>query len=516
MPARVLCLALDAADKDLILRWAAEGKLPTFRRLLERNPWAMTASPPGVFPGAIWSSFLTGASPARHGRFATHQIRKGTYRLRGFTPNHLRVEPFWESLSRSGARVAVIDVPKAPLSDGLNGIQVVEWGVHDFDLGFRTWPRDLAAELTRRFGSDPVGLCDRRRTRTVEEVVDFRDALLRRIEMKTEMLLHLLGGARWDLFMAAFSEPHCAGHQAWHVHDPGHPDHDRKVAAAAGDPLEQVYVGLDSALASLLAAGDAATTLVIATHGFGPQYDGSHLLDEILRRMQGVPQPPDRSILVRVSRSAWRRLPRRFQDRTLPFARALVDRTSLPLDESRPYFAVPNNHVCGAIRINVAGREPRGVVQPGSDYEVLCDEIAEELCTLVNAETGKRAVERVWRTKEVYEGPLVDELPDLIVDWNHAAPVRAVESPRIGRVEDLGHRGRTGDHRPEGLFVVDGTNVPPGRIGERSSITDFAPTIAAWFGVPLREVDGKPIGWCLDRRAATSESLPREPPRSAG
>jgi predicted AlkP superfamily phosphohydrolase/phosphomutase len=42
----------------------------------------------------------------------------------------------------------------------------------------------------------------------------------------------------------------------------------------------------------------------------------------------------------------------------------------------------------GAIRINLRGREPEGVVEPGAEYEAFRREIADALTVLENPETG--------------------------------------------------------------------------------------------------------------------------------
>ena len=77
-PTRVLVLAGDALDDVLVRRWADEGVLPTFRRLMGEGTWATTLNPVGLYVGALWASFSTGTSPARHGRYCHHQITPGT------------------------------------------------------------------------------------------------------------------------------------------------------------------------------------------------------------------------------------------------------------------------------------------------------------------------------------------------------------------------------------------------------------------------------------------------------
>src|SRR6185436_19531560 len=50
-----------------------------------------------------------------------------------------------------------------------------------------------------------------------------------------------------------------------------------------GDPLRDVYIALDAAVGRLLeAAGPDTTAVVLCSHGMGPHYDGTHLLEEIL------------------------------------------------------------------------------------------------------------------------------------------------------------------------------------------------------------------------------------------
>ena len=80
IPTRVLALAGDALDDVLVRRWAAEGVLPTFQRLLGEGTWATTLNPIGLYVGALWPSFATGASPARHGPRRSSRSGKPTDR----------------------------------------------------------------------------------------------------------------------------------------------------------------------------------------------------------------------------------------------------------------------------------------------------------------------------------------------------------------------------------------------------------------------------------------------------
>ncbi|HEY5140594.1 MAG TPA: hypothetical protein VIJ25_14960, partial [Methylococcales bacterium] len=70
---KVLFIGIDSADKDLISQWANAGLLPTFQSLFQKAAWGVTTNPVGFYVGALWPSFATGVSAARHGRYCYEQ-----------------------------------------------------------------------------------------------------------------------------------------------------------------------------------------------------------------------------------------------------------------------------------------------------------------------------------------------------------------------------------------------------------------------------------------------------------
>lgn len=483
---RILFLGLDAMDGDLVLQWAKAGLLPTFRSLLERATFGRTENPPGLFVGALWPSFFTAVSPARHGRYCYEQIINGTYRARRFRSSDLKRAPFWTSLSEAGRRVAVVDVPKSPLTPHLNGIQVVDWGTHDpeSDSPYRTWPPALAAQLKARFGSDPVGDCNHI-GRSAAGIRAFNRHLEARIQAKTALCHELLEREDWDLFLAVFAESHCVGHQCWALHDPAFLSHDPVLAQAVGDPLQDIYAALDAAVGELLLkAGPDTTVVVLASHGMGPHYDATFMLDDILERLD--PQPGVwRRRMTRWGSRYWHALLRRIWFGAPP-------RMRLPVGPRR-FFAIPNNDVYGGIRVNLVGREPRGLVHPGKEYDALFAELRGGLLELVNVDTGQPVVRDVFRLGDVYQGECLESLPDFCVEWNREAPIAGVSSAAIGTVRKRFRGVRNGDHKPEGFFWAMGRGIAAGRQIESVSVMDFGATVAALLDAPLADVEGKPI-----------------------
>jgi len=244
----VLAIGLDSADRDLIDRWIADGSLPALGSLREAGVWGALSPPPGLGNNAAWPSFFTGAAPDVHGRYTYRTIAPRSYRVGAFAPGDYRCAPFWDALGAAGRRCAVVDVPKAPLSHAPNVVQVADWVLHDpIYPSPRSAPPDWIDEIQRRFGGDPVRICDGH-DGAPQALRRLRDALRERVERKARLVCEVLERADVELVVTAFADSHCAGHHLWHVHDATHRSHDPDERERSRDLLRDVYVALDAAV----------------------------------------------------------------------------------------------------------------------------------------------------------------------------------------------------------------------------------------------------------------------------
>lgn len=491
MPTRLLFIGVDALDKDLVLGWADDGTMPTFRRLIAEGAWGITESPPGLFVGAIWPSFWTSVGPDRHARYCYEQLRPGSYEKVRIHPTDTQAPAFWNALSRAGKRVAVVDVPKTHVVPGFDGVHVVDWATHDPDFqGPVTQPESLAHDIVSRYGGDEVGNCNRHGQ--AREYEKLRNQLLGRVEKKRRMLTDLLASQEWDAVIAAFSDSHCVGHQCWHQHDPTHPRHDAELARRIGDPMRDVYAALDAAVGEVIeAAGPQADVIVLGSHGMRAHYDATFLLDRMLRRIEKPHVATASRRSASRARRAWGRMPKGLRTVLSPLKGPAKARLGVDDAASRRFFAIPNNDAFGAVRVNLAGREPDGRVQPGEEFEATCALLEADLRAFINVDTGEPVVRRVLRTSEIYHGPMTDRLPDLMVEWNHRAPISRVHSKKTGEIAGESTRCRTGDHSSQGIFAVAGPSIVRGPVMQPVSVMDFGPTIADRLGVSLADVDGR-------------------------
>ncbi len=499
MSAKVLVIGLDAAEATLLERWAAEGELPAFARLAERGAVVRLGNSLETLPGAIWPELTTGISGGRTAQYYhPRQIRSGETALRKLEPEDIAGFPhYWSYVSDAGLRVAVVDQPQTIIAEGLNGFMLTEWGLHDRNFAIASDPPDVLEEIRERWGDHPVVKCDSHGYRE-EGFRELLDGLVDGAKLKTQMLLDFLGREEWDLFVCAFGETHCVGHQFWHYFDPDQPGHDPDAPEELRQAVKTVYLEVGKGIGALLdAAGPETTVLVFASHGMGTSVGGYQLLPEFLVRT-GFGSGSGATAQVRS------RTPTTVKGvvRTLvpgPLRRRIQARAgSLPLPLESPdtrAIAIPNNR-CGGIRFNLKGREPYGQVEP-DEVAALVADLRRELHALEDPESGEPIVERVVTAEEAFGPDHHPDIPDVMVVFRtDLGQLNSAQSPSAGllRLHQYGpETPRSGDHTVESRLWAMGPGIAPGARTE-GNVLDLAPTILALLGVPEPEgLDGKPL-----------------------
>lgn len=502
---RQLLVGLDAMEWSLVEKWANEGKLPTFRRLIEQGVRAELSTTAAQLPDTVWACIYTGSNPAKFEKFFYVQYDASTMGLRNVPDDAIRRQPFWDYLSAAGQRVGIADVPKFPLSRSINGFQFTNWGAHATKTARVSYPANLIQDIDARFGRHPVGDCDKFDAKP-DSLRELRKRVLDGVRAHGEAFRWLMREQQWDLFFASFSAAHCIGHHFWHGVDESHPRHGEHEFAGT---MEDVYRAIDREIGEMVALVDPATRVMIASgHGMGPIFHASWNLPQMLELWGYGTRPASRvSSDARPNRAEvnpWRilkmvvpgpiqyaiknRLPKFAQDQLL----FLWYRGGKKWKGCRA-FSIPNNDSVGAIRISVKGRDRGGLVEP-EDYAAVCRDIANALYELRDNEDGRPLVKQVTLTHEVFYGPFLEQLPDLTVLWDQSFAWSTVYSPRFGALEIKQQDARTGGHSPHGFVLLNGPEVPHGLQLPQSSIYDIAPTVLQAANVRIPEdMDGRPL-----------------------
>lgn len=524
---RLLIVGWDCADPDITASLCDRGRLPHLAALRDRGMYAPVAStlPPSSLPA--WTSAFTGVGPGRHG--LTEYVRKepGAYRLRLVSSADRRAQTLFSLAHRAGLRVACLGVPGTYPPDpevdvciaGFDSPLATRAGERAFSPGF-LYPKLLEQNLRWPYGGVDelaVGPGWHRAARKV---------LLESVEQKTRVAEEILRGDWFDLFTVVFSEIDTASHHFWAYHDGESPRH--RVDPELGGTLEEVYVALDRALGRLLSVLDQrAAVLVLSDHGAGGSSDHVFCLNRWLEsggwlRFRGAFGLPGR-LAARASGFAARVLPAGVKEALLrsPLS-GMVMRAdafsrfgSLDLSRSRAYSdELPQNP---GIWINLRGRDPQGVVEPGAEYQELLGEIIERLEAFRDPQSGRPLVDRVLKREEAVSGPYAHRAPDLLVQlasWDGYKLLAAPSAGRRGRAvrrlassELVGSKGVgvSGVHRSEGILVAAGPAFRAGETLEGARLVDVFPLAVSLLDLPLPEgLDGRAV-FRPESRAYTPE-----------
>jgi predicted AlkP superfamily phosphohydrolase/phosphomutase len=150
----------------------------------------------------------------------------------------------------------------------------------------------------------------------------------------------------------------------------------------------------------------------------------------------------------------------------------------------------------GGIYINLRGREPDGLVNPGDGALSLIKELRDKLSGLRDAEFNKVAIREMYEARVIYRGPYLEESPDLIVGYNEG--YRAGWGAALGDIS--GAVFETNDRRWSGDHCVDPSLVPGVLFSNRKidavdpGLEDLAPTSLLCFGIdPPAWMDGRAV-----------------------
>jgi predicted AlkP superfamily phosphohydrolase/phosphomutase len=149
--------------------------------------------------------------------------------------------------------------------------------------------------------------------------------------------------------------------------------------------------------------------------------------------------------------------------------------------------------LCGNVWLNLAGREPEGVVS-AADERAVRGRIEQTLLAMRDPDDGEPIVDRVIEKEKIYHGPRLADAPDLLVVMRDYAYTTRGATEFWGR-EVVGPVvvGHTGNHRMRGVFAAAGPKIEPGPI-ESAHIYDVLPTMFHLAGWPAPcDLDGRAL-----------------------
>jgi len=520
--ARVLVIGLDGATFDLIKPWMAAGHLPVLAQLVREGAHGYLRSTIPTMSAPAWTSFMTGKNPGKHGVFDFGRRRPHDYEIQIVRNDLTRIGTFFGYLSRLGKRIITINVPMTYPPEPVNGIMISGLGAPEG--GNFTYPKELRAQLVAK---------GYRVNNAVHYAVGREEAFIADVfetsNRRARIALELMQTTDWDCFVIVFRNTDEIMSFLWHDLDPSHPLHNPVRAARYGGAILDFHRRMDEVVGELCAAaGENTHVLIMSDHGMGPLVKDVNLnLWLIDTGFMTLRQP---SPLVKAYQTLLRRtgltrenISRRIGPRRMEQLRQIFPprfHTAIPSVETTLSETVNWSKTrayslgwIGQIYINLKGREPEGIVLPGSDYEAVLADLTSALWELEDPETGERVVDAIWRKEELYTGPYLDVAPDLNIIMKGMSYVTQLRREfSQDTIFALPH-DVTGVHRLDGILIAHGPEIRQGTEIQGAQIIDVAPTILHLMGVPVPEdMDGQVLTalFASDESKALS-SAPAEP-----
>ena len=483
MSAKILVIGLDGFIAAVLEPLMENHRLPHLARLrADGGYWPLRSTIPANSAPA-WTSSRTGVNPGKHGVFSFWHYDAYQWAVAGST--HILVPTIEQILSRRGYRVCAMNIPLSYPPQPVNGA---------FLSGLPTppgrrdhiYPRELYHVLKTmgtEFPVDGMGMLN----------TSSPPALVRQLtgihERRRRVARYLLAREPWDLFWVVFTLADKLQHLLWEQREQWLADGAPHGDSHLGSPIEGCYQILDETVGMLLQELDErSTVLAISDHGFGP--------------CRAIFQP---NLWLRSRDFLQLKTGHKIGVRSLRFTRAPSGLRLRPrLEVGPPHRRIKWGKTRAfsdlyaepvGIRINLKGREPRGIVARGRDADRLKQTIADELSEMAPSGGVSPPLLRVIPREELYTGPFLELAPDLILESSDSSVRFLGEFTRGDVFSDPGAwPDVTGSHRPIGIVVGRGRNIGSALQSTDRRIEDIPPTILAVLGEPIpRYMEGTPL-----------------------
>lgn len=477
---KVVAIGIDGAPWELVDRFIASGSLPTFKRLVEEGASGDLRSTIPAVTSPAWKCYSTGKNPGKLGVFWWTRVDFPNRKMTFVSAADFKSLDHWDYIADSGEFCTVINMPMTyPPPAEFNGVMVS--GVPGFENDEYTFPKDLKADLVKRHGYRiaPEILLDVDPVRAI-------DGIARLIDMRFDVAEEFFDRSGFLQISIFFIDD--VQHFTW-----------RQMKEGKGqfrDSIERLWSGIDTRIGRLMdRLGPEDHLVIFSDHGFtdfkAALYINQWLGEDLIPRRRDA-DPGRVSMTSRMIRMADRLhlTPVLRKMLSEERRRGLQDKALREELERREFFDWERTRVYGEgegpIYIN------RELVTDEAEYEALRDDLVARLEALEHPQSGERMMEKVWKREEAYTGPFVDRAPDLVA------------VPKLGytvasQVFDDGRVWATGEeyhweaiHRVEGILLLHGPEVEPGKRLEDARIYDVAPTILALKGLPVPDdMDGR-------------------------
>ena len=503
---KVLVIGFDGATWDLIKPWAEEGKLPTFKKLIENGTWGYLESTIPYITLPAWISMMTGKNPGKIGYVHFFMRDKASYNFKFVRPRAEPLNPIWKLLKVGANKTSfVLKIPTVPRDRYMDIYLKGEFVFEDVVITERE--KELL-KIVQKSSIPPA--------KHNKEYILWH---ANQAEKELDLIKYLVENDqkyKWDFLISVIYSTDHLSHLFWKFVDKNHPNYTQNKDIQ--EAMIKYYSVLDSKLDEIIRICREKDIIVfiVSDHGHGPLRKRVNLNKWLIENgymklLKPATKEQNTRVLLqklatkmrtwKISYKLYQRLPEWIKEYLRKKLQPHLDVKTENIDwkHTKAYFSGYNG-----ININLKGREPEGIVDR-EEYESLVSEITEKLKTLKDPETGTSIIKNVWRKYELYIGNFVENLPDIIIEYAGESEYESVlgfnEQYLVNKplfyTADV-----SSAHKRNGIFLAYGPGIKKGHKIENAKIYDITPTILHIFGLPIpTDMDGKVLTEIFDKNS---------------
>jgi predicted AlkP superfamily phosphohydrolase/phosphomutase len=497
---KTLLVGLDAACEPVFDRLAErEAELPTLDGIFEKGASGALESQIPPWTASAWPSLYTGTNPGKHGVFGF--LDYAGYDWDVVNATDVRERALWELFDVQGMTSVVVNVPVTHPPREFDGALIPGYVAPDSPT---CHPAGLLDEVREEIGAYRVYP---RHTGGKDVSTDAKVAEYRTVtRMRGEAFRYLAERFSPDFGFIEFQTTDTVFHEC-----PG------DFAA-----LQAVYEAVDEQVGKILDTCNPDTVIIVSDHGIG-RYDGYDVRVNSLLREEGYVETvrgggmPSWDVLrdeqffdgdetrrdalleramgglARIGVTSQRLnavLERlglaEFAVAHAPKAMVRAGTEGVDFPASTAYA---RSHIECGVRLNVAGRDPAGVV-PADDYEEVRAELI-DLFSSLEMPDGRPAFDDVAPREAYFHGPQADDAVDIVLVPREFDQFLSTQL----RAETFGSPTEPYNHKRDGIVAATGDGIDTDASLADAHLFDVAPTVLASLGLPRGEhMDGEELG----------------------
>lgn len=480
MSAKVIMVGLDGATYSLLNPLIREGRLPALKWITENGVSGILKSTIPPYTATAWTSFATGKNPGKHGVYDFRIKLKDSAEKVFVNSGLIKGEKIWNTLSRHGKKVGVINFPISYPPEEVNGFMISGF-LSPRDGHTYSYPQGLFKEIVDEIGGYCFHVKSPKAANPVQkQIEDFVDRNLHAAELRSRTFNYLMRRHKTDFLFLLFASPDSIQHKLWKYLDRKEMGYEDKDIQAY---ILKCYTQIDQILERLLKNIDENTTLIVMSdHGF---CSGKKVLkvNQWLWNNDFLVPNYKRLLFDDIGKIS-KRIGLKKRGKLIggnAWAEHDVE-TIINHKRTSAYFARSSEQ---GIHIK------RDVVRSEKEYNRLRNEIKHKLLAYRDENDGRAVLENVYFPQEIYSGPFTDEAPDLILIPAEGCSLESHFS-LLNSVSLRSDKSPMGIHHPDGIFLSIGKHMKKGKTITKANIIDIAPTILYAMDVPIpKDMDGK-------------------------